>query len=123
MALAYGSAPYRNRPHHGLQLVHRTSLPNGAYCPAKADSGPPASLGHREDHDGPEFPVREHCARGPGGLIYLVQQFEGDYVRYSKLPTIEEWVLTLAGRTVNGALIERDDDLGLQIYYSPPLRR
>ena len=32
-------------------------------------------------------------------------------------------MLKLAGRTVNDALIERADDLGLRIYYSPPLRK
>ena len=83
-----------------------------------------ASPGHRRTMLDPNYRfVNIGVARDSGGLLHLVQQFEGDYVRYSELPTIEEGVLKLAGRTVNDALIERADDLGLRIYYSPPLRK
>ena len=83
-----------------------------------------ASPGHRRTMLAPNYRfVNIGVARDPGGLIHLVQQFEGDYVRYSKLPTVEDGVLTLAGEAVNGALIEKADDLGLRIYYSPQLQQ
>ncbi len=48
------------------------------------------------------------------------QHFEGDYVEYDELPSIENGVLRISGRTKNGARFDQDRDLGLQIYYDPP---
>ena len=52
-----------------------------------------------------------------------VQHFEGDYVEYDRLPVIEHGVLSLAGRTTNGARFVDDKDLGLQVFYDPPPHR
>ncbi len=54
------------------------------------------------------------------------QHFEGDYVEYDEVPSIEEGILKIEGRTKNGARFERDLDLNILILYdqSPhPLSR
>ena len=48
------------------------------------------------------------------------QHFEGDYVEYDELPSIEDDILNLSGRTKNRARFDSDRDLGIQIYYDPP---
>lgn len=48
------------------------------------------------------------------------QHFEGDYVEYDELPSIENGVLRISGRTKNGARVSGDRDLGVQIYYDQP---
>ncbi|MXX53142.1 MAG: hypothetical protein F4Z35_04165 [Dehalococcoidia bacterium] len=48
------------------------------------------------------------------------QHFEGDYVEYDELPSIESGVLRISGRTKNGARVSGDRDLGVQIYYDQP---
>ena len=51
-----------------------------------------------------------------------VQQFEGDYVEYARLPDIEGDVLTIAGRLKNGISLVGDDSLGVMISYDSPPR-
>ena len=50
------------------------------------------------------------------------QHFEGDYVEYDELPSIENGVLRISGRTKNGARFYQDLDLHIQIYYDQPTR-
>ena len=50
----------------------------------------------------------------------LVQHFEGDYVEYDTLPSINNGVLTLAGRVTSDVRFFEEQDLGIQIYYDPP---
>ena len=45
------------------------------------------------------------------------QQFEGDYVHFDYLPSIENGVLNLAGELKNGAVIRTEADLRVQIYF------
>ena len=49
-----------------------------------------------------------------------IQHFEGDYVEYDRLPSIDRGILSLAGTAKNGAGFTRDRDLGVQVYYDPP---
>ena len=49
-----------------------------------------------------------------------VQQFEGDYVEFARLPDIEGDILTVAGRLKNGISLSGDDSLGVVISYDPP---
>ena len=49
-----------------------------------------------------------------------IQHFEGDYVEYDHLPTIENGILTMSGTTRNGAGFSDERDLGVQIYYDQP---
>ena len=49
-----------------------------------------------------------------------IQHFEGDYVEYDHLPTIENGILTMSGTTRNGAGFSDERDLGVQIYYDRP---
>ena len=48
------------------------------------------------------------------------QHFEGDYVEYDELPSIENGVLRISGRTKNGARVSGERGLGVQIYYDKP---
>ena len=48
------------------------------------------------------------------------QHFEGDYVEYTRLPTIENGRLSFSGSVKNGARLDNKRDLGVQIYYDPP---
>lgn len=50
----------------------------------------------------------------------VAQHFEGDYVVYSALPTLENGFLSLAGTVKNGISFSDRQDLGIQIYYDPP---
>lgn len=52
--------------------------------------------------------------------FFAYQHFEGDYVDYTQLPTIENGILTLSGTVRNGAGFTEDGDLGVQIYYDRP---
>ena len=52
-----------------------------------------------------------------------VQHFEGDYVEYSTVPKITDGVLTMEGTVQNGARIDGEDSLGLQVYYDVPPKR
>ena len=54
--------------------------------------------------------------------LWLAQLFVGDYVRYTTKPVIENGILTLAGTLTNGATAQMDDDLGIQIYFDPPVK-
>ena len=50
----------------------------------------------------------------------IYQHFEGDYVEYDQLPTIENGRLSFSGVTKNGVQFSEKKDLGVQIYYDPP---
>ena len=52
----------------------------------------------------------------------VVQQFEGDYVEYSRLPAIEGDRIAFAGEVKNGVVFGLDQGLHVQIAYHPPLR-
>ena len=59
-------------------------------------------------------------------IVWIVQQFEGDYVRSRQLPGIRETDLTLAGRIVNAARADVDQNgVKVDIYHHPlePLTR
>ena len=51
--------------------------------------------------------------------IALIQHFEGDYIEYESLPTLENGVLTLQGVLKNGAAIPDRKDLGVSVFYDP----
>ena len=52
--------------------------------------------------------------------MVLVQQFEGDYVRFEQLPVLEGTNLTFAGETTNGARMNLGrNGLKVDIYYHP----
>lgn len=50
----------------------------------------------------------------------MYQHFEGDYVTYDRLPTIEEGVLSFSGNAKNGIRFSQPRDLGVQIHFDPP---
>ncbi len=49
--------------------------------------------------------------------LFAYQHFEGDYVEYDQLPSIEDGILALSGIVKNGADFNGDRDLSIQIYY------
>ena len=49
-----------------------------------------------------------------------IQHFEGDYVEYDRLPSIENGVLSMAGIVKNGVTFEGDRGLDVHIDYDPP---
>ena len=50
-----------------------------------------------------------------------VQQFEGDYIEYTVLPTLNGGVLSMEGKLKNGANLEHGDHFRVTIsYHSPP---
>ena len=52
------------------------------------------------------------------------QHFEGDYVEYDRLPTIDaNGVLSLSGIVKNGARLRGREGLSVQVYYDPPPSR
>ena len=52
-----------------------------------------------------------------------VQQFEGDYVEYEQVPTLENGALSMSGRVKNGVQFQDERDLAIQIDYDPPPRQ
>ena len=49
----------------------------------------------------------------------FVQHFEGDYVEYKILPSIENGLLSFNGFVKNGVTLEHEDNLGVQVFYDP----
>ena len=52
--------------------------------------------------------------------IVAFQHFEGDYLDYSMFPAISNGTLIISGTLKNGAVVQNEDDLGIQIYYDSP---
>ena len=48
------------------------------------------------------------------------QHFEGDYVEYDQVPSLEGAAFTLSGNSKNGALVAQGSSVGIAIYYDPP---
>ena len=51
--------------------------------------------------------------------IMVVQHFEGDYVEYDSLPSIQGDVLSFAGQTKNRVQFDEEKDLGISLYHDP----
>lgn len=75
------------------------------------------SPGHRRNILNPQHRKVNIGIDWDGYNLGAVQHFEGDYVEYSALPTIEGTVLIVGGRLRCGAQFDEVDDLGVQIYY------
>ena len=50
------------------------------------------------------------------------QHFEGDYVEFDQLPSIEDGVLSMSGKAKNDVAFNEGRDLGVQVYYDQPPR-
>jgi uncharacterized protein YkwD len=48
-------------------------------------------------------------------VLYVAQQFEGDYVEFTRKPSLQEGQLSLSGKTLEGFVLS-----GVQLYYDPP---
>ena len=88
------------------------------------------------DHHAKEVPRDEGGLSSPRGVVpqfskvniglawdeynvYLVQQFEGDYVAFEQRPIIHGDLLSMSGTTKNGVTLS-DESFGVQLYYDPP---
>lgn len=52
----------------------------------------------------------------------VVQHFEGNYVEFDRMPSIEEGVISISGTVRGQAIFEADEDLGIVVIYDPPPR-
>ena len=50
----------------------------------------------------------------------VIQHFEGDYVEFDVMPSIEEGVLSMSGMVKGGVTFEADEDLRIAVTYDPP---
>ena len=81
------------------------------------------SSGHRDVILDPLYRrVNLGLATARHGDLYVVQQFEGDYIDYLQLPRIDAGVLNIKGELKGGARIEAPEELELQVWYDPPPR-
>ena len=77
------------------------------------------SEGHRETMLDPYYrKVSIGIATDKG--IWVVQHFEGDYVEFDELPQLDAGILSVYGRTREGAQV--DEDAAILVDYDPPLR-
>lgn len=49
-----------------------------------------------------------------------IQHFEGDYVEYNRLPSIENGIITVSGTVKNGATFDTQRDFAVHVYYDRP---
>ena len=76
------------------------------------------SEGHRETMLAPHYrKVSIGIATDRG--IWVVQHFEGDYVEFNELPQLDAGILSMDGRTREGAQV--DEDAAILVEYDPPL--
>ena len=134
-----GLKPYMRYSLAGGYQANVENVAGSDYCPSRFAFYAPVSdirLEIRETMDGwMDSPGHREAIMDPWaekvnvGLEWstysfsAVQQFEGDYVEYVELPTIEGDVLTAAGRVKNGLSIATDERLVVAIFYDPPPRR
>lgn len=52
--------------------------------------------------------------------LRVVQHFEGGHVKYTRVPAIEDGVLTLSGATESGVLFLGSEDLSVGVFYDRP---
>ena len=86
----------------------------------KAMTGLMDSAGHRRNI------LRPSHRRVNMGLAWdrynfnVVQHFEGGHVAYSQAPAIRNGILSMSGRTRNGAEARDGEDISVQVSYDPP---
>ena len=80
------------------------------------------SSGHRRNVLDPHHRTVSIGAAYEHPNFWLVQVFGAEYVEYTDEPAIRDGILTFAGTLRNGARIEKEADLSVQIYYDPPPR-
>ena len=50
----------------------------------------------------------------------VIQHFEGDYVEYTQVPSINRGVINVSGTAKNDVWFDNDRDLSVQFYFDPP---
>ena len=51
--------------------------------------------------------------------VVIYQHFEGNYVTYEKMPSIDDGILSMSGTVRNGPILKGAGDLSVQVYYDP----
>ena len=93
---------------------------------AEAMEGWMNSAGHRRNLLNPHHKMVNIGLAWDKYNFIAVQHFEGDYVLFSTLPMIQNGILSFFGSPKNGADLDGERGLGVQIYYDPlpyPLTR
>ena len=86
----------------------------------KAVNGLSASPGHNNTPMSEQFLKVNLGIAWDTHIVWLVQQFEGDHVRFGQLPALEGTNLTFAGQPTNGARMDfGQNGLKVDIYYHP----
>ena len=107
----------------GHHFCHLDPLPFPSLQEALVDAmnGLMDSPGHRRNILAPNFKaVSLGVAWDLNFNLVVVQQFEGDYVEYGVLPTIDSGELSMAGTAVGGAGFRSADDLVIGVNWDPP---
>ena len=131
-----GLKPYMRYSLVGGYQANAENVAGSSYCPSRSTLYAPVSDINRGieeamegwmDSPGHREAILDPWARKVNiGLEWgmynftAVQQFEGDYVEYALLPTLEGTTLTVVGRLKNGMSFDSDEELDVLIFYDPP---
>ena len=131
-----GLKPYMRYSLNGGYQSNVENTSGDDYCIEESDGYPPIASVEQEIRDSMEGwmdnPDQRRNILDPSykkvsiGLAWdrydfnAVQHFEGDFVDYDRLPTIEHGALAVSGTAKNGVRFEKDQDLTVQIYFDPP---
>ena len=97
-----------------------TRIVNPAKPLQQAMDGLMNSPGHRATILTPEYRKVNLGISWDDYNMTIVQQFEGDYVRFNRVPQMQGSLLIVEGSTVNGATpLNEEGKLGVEIYYHP----
>ncbi len=131
-----GLKPYMRYSLHGGYQSNVENASGDDYCIEESDGYPPiasveqeirdAMAGWMANPDQRRNILDSSFKKVSIGLAWdrynfnAVQNFEGDYVEYDRLPTIEHGALAVSGTVKNGVRFEEDQDLAVQIHFDPP---
>ena len=76
------------------------------------------SPGHRDNILDPHHAAVNLGIAYDSRSMWVVQQFEYDYVSFIEPPSLADDVLSFEGTVANGANIHSEDDLAVSVYYS-----
>ena len=77
------------------------------------------SEGHRETMLDPHF-RKVSIGIAVDRSVWVVQHFEGEYVEFEDMPSVENGVLSMSGRALEG--VRLDEDTLVVVEYDPPLK-
>ena len=111
---------YCIRPREGYRRIEniKQRLSDTMYGSSRS-SGLLGSPGHYRTIVNPAFSKVNIGLAWDEYNVYLVQQFEGDYVAFEQRPVIHGDLFSMSGITKNGVTLS-DKTFGVQLYWDPP---